>query len=294
MRQSDRQMKLGLIQYPIAEKQSEQRLLEKHREFFIQAKAAEVDLLIFPELVCLDLVDFTKPLDPQWKNLVRIHNDVYLPEMKRLASEHDMDVLTGSFPDSAGPDIVNTCWFLEKGKTPLRIDKAFVTPEEHYEYKWTSGKSVTTFTYRGVKTAIFVCHDSEFPVCSQMIAEFRPELLIVPSMTTDRWGLNRVRWSTQARCVEHQCLGVITATVETESTRGEYTGQATLICPQNPIFAMDPVVGKWNENDLLVVELPLEKLRKSRQDDRQVYPVRDQLKRKSALTLLERPLQNKG
>ena len=293
MRQSARQLKLGLIQYPIQEKQSEERLLQKHRVFFADAKKARVDLLLFPELVCLDLVDFTLPLAPQWDRLSEFHNEIYLPQMKLLSEEFQMDVLTGSFPDRRDDKIFNTCWLIEKNQPLLRVDKAFVTPEEHHEYQWSSGQNLQAFEYRGIKTVILICHDSEFPQCSNLIAKYQPELLIIPSMTTDQWGLNRVRWSTQARCVEHQCYAVITATVETESTRNEYTGQAAMICPQNPIFATDPVVGAWNKSDLLVVELSLEKLHQSRQDNRQVYPVRDQLNRKQALTLTENHRQNK-
>lgn len=285
MRQSDRQIKLALVQYPIVEKQSGESLLKVHRDFFEQAKAAHVDLLIFPELVCLDMVDFTQPLDPQWKYLSTFHREKYLPEMQKMAAEFSLDVLTGSFPDHQANNVVNTCWFLEQDQPPRRIDKAFVTPEEHYEYRWSSGKSITTLNYRGLRTAILVCHDSEFTACSNLLTEFQPEFLIVPSMTTDRWGLNRVRWSTQARCVEHQCLAVITATVETSTTRGEYTGQAAMICPQNPVLGQDPVLGKWNESDLLIVELPTENLKKSRLDPKQVYPARDQLARKDKITL---------
>lgn len=285
MRQLDRQLKLALVQYPIVEKQSGESLLKTHREFFAQAKSAGADLLVFPELVCLDMVDFTQGLPPQWISLSAFHSEKYLPEMQRLAQEFSLDVLTGSFPSLQNNGILNTCWLLEQGKKPLRIDKAFVTPEEHYEYRWNSGQTLTTLDYKGLRTAILICHDSEFPLCSNLLTEFQPELLIVPSMTTDHWGLNRVRWSTQARCVEHQCLAVITATVETATTRGEYTGQAALICPQNPVLGQDPLLGKWNERDLLVVELPTEKLKKSRLDLKQVYPARDQLSRKDNLTL---------
>jgi len=278
-------LKFGLIQFPIQEKQSYEAFLAKNLAYLERAKDLGLDMLIFPELTALDMIDFKSDLAPQWKWLIGEIAPRYFEWFLQKSKEYNFTILTGSSPLKTEKGIINRCTLIERGQLLLNQDKIYLTPEEENVWKWQNSPLVQVFNYKGVKTCILICHDSEFPELSQTLSAEKIELLLVPSMTSNIYGLNRVRWCSQARAIEHHCYALVTGTVEAESSRGEYVGQAAFITPQNLHFSHQIQTGAFNVDDLLVCELDFEKLRLSRSQIELIYPVRDQLRRSDKIEL---------
>lgn len=62
---------------------------------------------------------------------------------------------------------------------------------------------VRIFHFNGVRFAVPICYDVEFPEGVRVAAVAGAELLLVPSWTDDDHGFWRVRHYAQARCVEN-------------------------------------------------------------------------------------------
>src|SRR5690606_26365728 len=100
-------------------------------------------------------------------------------------------IVSGSFQRMVDGEILNTAIFSNKNGEITLQDKLFLTPWEGKQ-GWSNGKKLHFIDVNGVKAVILICHDSEFPLISQAISKATPELIIVPSMTDDLYGYNRV------------------------------------------------------------------------------------------------------
>jgi predicted amidohydrolase len=120
-----------------------------------------------------------------------------------------------------------------------------------------------------------ICHDVEFPQLSTRLARQSVDVLLVPSMTSDRYGEQRVHSCAQARTVEHQCFAVVSAIVPAVGTRSEYAGRAAVYAPRTPYFELDGTHGDADAPAIVVADLDLKLLQRSRKDPNTIYPARD-------------------
>lgn len=278
--ESTNSVKVGLVQYPIDTKNSFEKFLSKHEQILLSLKDKNLDLLVFPELVALDLVDFEKSLPMQWQKISSEDHPRYIEFFKSYTQKTGTAVLTGSMPAIENGKIYNQCRLIHRGETVSIQNKVFLTPDEK-EWKWNGGSQASCFQWQGIRCAILICHDAEFPILSHSLAAQEVELLLVPSMTHDDFGINRVRWCSMARSVEHHCYTLVTGTTVNATKTREYCGQAAVITPQNSLHTTQVLFGKYNEPDILITELDIGKLRKGRTEKDFIYPVRDQNQRKS-------------
>jgi predicted amidohydrolase len=272
-------VKIALVQYPIDTQNSFDFFLAKHEAILKSLTAQKIDLIVFPELVALDLVDFNKDLPTQWKKISSEDHPRYIDFFKSYTKKTGIAVLTGSLPAIENGKIHNQCRFIDHGETVSIQNKVFLTPDEK-AWNWSGGTSARAFQWRGIQTAILICHDAEFPTLSNQLATENIELLLVPSMTHDDFGVNRVRWCSMARSVEHHCYTLVTGTTENATKAREYCGQAAVITPQNSLHTTEILLGRYNQPDILITELDLRKLRQGRTQKDFIYPVRDQNERR--------------
>lgn len=272
-------LKISLVQYPTDNFISFDQFIEKHDAWIEKAAAEKPDLLIFPELASLDLVDFKSPLDHQWETIGTGLAEKYFSYIKSQAQKRGFWILGSSFPVKKFDGFYNVAPLYSPQGFEVLQDKIFLTPEEKNEWRWHSGHELHTFYFKGAKTCILICHDSEFPVISQKLSEIQPEILLVPSMTGDQAGVHRVRWCSQSRAIEHHCFAVVTGITDEGPGTREYVGQAALCTPQNPYFPTEVALGPLNKEALISYTLDMDLLKKTRADRDLVFPTRDQLAR---------------
>ncbi len=279
--------RMGLVQFPVAEKQTEEVFFAKARSYIEEAKSQNLDMLIFPELASLDVVDFDAPLEPQWEVVSTSFAQKYFSFFQEISKEVPFTILAGTTPLKTAAGIVNQGKIYHQGVEILTQDKMYMTPEEDCVWKWTSTSDIHVFNWQGIRTAMLICHDSEFPDISQKLLEAEIEMLLVPSMTTDVPGLNRVRWCSMARSVEHHMYTLVTGTTDAYEGQGAYVGQAAFITPQNPFYPTEPQLGPYNKGALVTYELDFELLRKTRSERSLVNPRRDTQIRRFELKVLK-------
>lgn len=281
--------KIGLVQFPVEEGRSEEDFYKKCDFYFSEAKKQSLDMLIFPELTCLDIVDFEADLDNQWRYLAESFSIKYFEYIQNFSKTADFSILAGSTPIMENGRILNRTALYDRGQKLAVQDKVYMTPEEELIWNWTSATKLNVFNWKGLRTTILICHDSEFADISSLLVGADVELFIIPSMTADIWGLNRVRWCGKARAIEHHSYVLITGTVDAKQNQGSYVGQAAFVTPQNPSYPSEIALGPFNQEALVVYMLDIELLRKSRGERKLVNPRRDSRARTADLFLNDKP-----
>jgi predicted amidohydrolase len=135
---------------------------------------------------------------------------------RELAMRHRIHVVGGShLHRDAGGVVRNTCFVaLADGSLHAR-DKIHGTPNERRAWGVAGGDAASIIEADGIKFAIAICYDSEFPELIRHHVAQGAQLLFVPFFTDDRPGYLRVRYSCAARAVENQlyvalagCVGI--------------------------------------------------------------------------------------
>lgn len=278
-------LKVAAVQFPLGEKRTEAQFFEKVSSFIDEAQRNGAQMVVFPELVTTEMVDWKGADGPQLQRIAAEFTPRYIQWLQLQAQRRGISILGGTTPRVVDGKIFNVAILaLSDGKVVLQ-DKLFLTPDEK-QWAWSPGTQLQVFEAPWGKTAITTCFDCEFPIVSQMLAKARPDVILVPSWTSSEAGLNRVDWTAKARAVEHYAFVVKTGTVPNGTSDQPHFGKAAIVTPQEPGFAVHPVEGKLNEASIVYGNLDL-KLLRERRDKAGFYPVGEQRDRTAPLDLVE-------
>lgn len=257
-------LKLGVIQYPLEENSSYDSFLKKVDHYIKISKKNGSELIVLPELITTELVNWSEPEIPQLEYIARNITPKYKAWLKLKALENNISILGGTTPQYKGKKIFNTALLALSDGRLLEQDKIFLTPDEK-NWNWTPGKTLNIFDTRWGKMAILICFDSEFPFISQKISASKPDLILIPSWTSSQSGFNRVDWSARARAIEHYAYVVKTGTVQSKTSTQPHFGNATIFGPQDHQFPTEPQSGRMNKKDILFQEIDLNLLRNKKE-----------------------------
>lgn len=271
-------LKVAVAQYEVQYDLTYDQFMARIRMELRRAIGNSAELLILPELAIYDLIpksisDDVAAKTELFKHIARDISPRYFADMKELAQTNRINILAGSAPiyNEAGQIVNRAMLFFANGDSTIQ-EKNFLTPEER-EYGWSNSAvgKIQAFDTPWGKTAMMICHDCEFAHLSQQLAAEKPEVILVPSMTSNEHGRNRVLWTGMARAVEHYAYVVV---VGTSGEPGDFFGQANVISPQDGAFPTTPTGGPVNEHGQFYYTLDLAKLRKQRLTA-PIYPARD-------------------
>lgn len=245
------------------------------------ADAAErgAQLLVFPEYAALELVGLLPP---------HLHHDIlglrpalqaFLPDFvalhARLARQHGVGIVAGSFPVARGGGYVNRALVFGPDGGHSQQDKLLMTRFEAEEWDVVPGEGVCVFALplRGgdvVRFGVAICYDSEFPALARQLAEGGAEVLVVPSFTSARAGYTRVRVGSMARALENQCYAVhapLLADADWTYSVEQAVGRAAVYAPADGDLPDSGIVaeGEWNTPGWLVSDLDLNLIRRVRE-----------------------------
>ena len=237
------------------------------------------ELLVFPEYAPLELVSLLP---------AELHHDItgmrpalqallpgFLALHERLAREHGVTIVAGSFPvahgggENGGGYVNRAHVFGPQG--PLgHQDKLLMTRFEAEEWFIDPGAGVRVFEAGGICFGVVICYDSEFPHLSRAQAELGAELLVVPSFTASRAGFTRVKVGSMARALENQCYALhapLLADAPWSYAIEDAAGQAGIYAPSDDGLPEDGVVmqADWNAPGWLVCDLDFTLTRRVRQ-----------------------------
>lgn len=280
---SDAVLSVAAAQFAAGSGKTREAFLEQVRAQVKEANERGVELLVLPELLTWDLVSYGSDVSEkaQLKLIAEDFTPKYFSEIRKLSQETGMAILAGSSPRLEDERIFNTALLALPDGRSYQQDKLFLTPDEKKQ-GWSTGSELRLIDAPWGRTVILICYDSEFPAISQKLVRERPELLLIPSMTADPAGLRRVRWSAQARVVEHYAYAVVAGTVAEK----HHLGQGVVLTPQDAGFPEVAEEGPLNQAGLVRAELDMAFLRKKR-TSAGIYPARDQTERKAPIRIVE-------
>jgi predicted amidohydrolase len=183
-----------------------------------EAAAENAQLLIFPEYAAMSLAALFG--DPVRGDLVaqldalQSLRDAYLALHQRLAQQHGVHILAGSFPWQTAPQVFNNrAWLCTPDGGAHYQDKQIMTRFEREIWAISSGDPQKVFDTALGKIGVAICYDSEFPLLARAQVEAGAEILLVPSCTDALAGYHRVRVAAQARALESQCYVLVSPLV---------------------------------------------------------------------------------
>lgn len=273
-------VRIAAVQYEIRGERPLSDILSEARTLVRQAARAQAELVVFPELLVLDVWPQTVGDERAFvRRVASEHTPAALEAFASIAEESSVAVLAGSFPEIRGRRLYNTAYlFFPKGRK-VRQDKMYLTAWGK-RMGMTPGHTLSVFDAPWGKSVILVCYDIEIPTLSARLVEKQPEVILVPSMTESEHGLGRVRWSAQARAVEHHAFVVVASTVGQPSPTWAHFGQSVVVTPRDEGFPGILAEAPRAEPTILFADLDVSALRRSRAQTT-FYPARDELARRA-------------
>lgn len=241
-------------------------------------KAADCDLLVFPEYGAMELAslggrDIAGSLEASLHEVARheIARDTLHAD---LAAAHGVHILAASGPhfgDSERP--VNRAVLFGPDGRIGHQDKQIMTRFEREEWDVRGAPGLRVFDTPVGRLGILVCYDSEFPLLGRQLAEAGVEIILVPSCTDTVAGFNRVRIGSMARALESQCIVVQSPTVglcDWSPAVDENRGRAAIYAPSDGHWPDSGILaeGEMDQCGWVKAKVDLDKIRQSREDGR--------------------------
>lgn len=251
-----------------------------------QAAAEGARLLLMPEHASEAWLGFKPPglrPDQEIAWLAGIA-EAALPGLRRIAAAAGLTLLPGTMPWAVDGRFRNRAWLLAPDGRLAAQDKLCLTPSERDPESWLlePGDTLRILDLDGLRLAILVCLDVELPALSCRLAALRPDLVLVPSMTSSAAGHARVFGCAKARAVELMaavaCTGVVGVSPGTTQNDQNVSGNAVYI-PCEPALGHDGVLletpatdGRAGEEPFDLVDLPIATIRRLREAGAEVWP----------------------
>jgi len=259
--------------------------LETVRHRAETAAAAAARLLVMPEYAAEAWLGF-KPEglrpDQEIAWMAGVAKEA-LPGLRRIAEEIGIALLPGTMPWAVGPAFRNRAWLIAPDARLASQDKLSLTPFEKDPASWLlePGDGLRVVELDGLRLVILVCLDIEMPALSCRLAPLRPDLVLVPSMTTAS-GHRRVFGCARARAVELMCAvaccGVVGVASGTTQNDENVSGNAVYL-PCEPALGVTgrlletpPTDGLDGTEPFDIVDLPVGVIREIRAAGGEVWP----------------------
>jgi len=173
-------------------------------------------LFVFPEYSAYILAQVFAHSDPKAlaRDISNYYWNTFAPKVVALSKESHALICAGSAPcfEPETQQFFNRTLIACDGILHT-YDKQQLTP---WESDFTPGSKFTLFEWQGLKIAVLICFDIEFP---EIIAKLKNEqihLLICPSATSDVLGSERIQRCASAAAVQLGCAVMVSALVGTD------------------------------------------------------------------------------
>jgi predicted amidohydrolase len=227
-------------------------------------------LLVFPEYAAMPLAALfdqavRSDLAAQLRELQPLRQ-AWLELHRRLAAEHRVHILAGSFPWEVEPGrFHNRTWLCAPDGAAGCQDKRVMTRFEREQWQVSGAAGLTLFDTALGRIGVQICYDGEFPLPARALAEAGAQLLLLPSCTDTAAGYHRVRLAAQARALENQCYTVLAPLVGEAPWSPAVDlniGAAGIYGPPDRGFPDDGVVaqGRLNQPGWVYGEIDLQKV----------------------------------
>lgn len=240
--------------------------------YFVDTAADyKADFIVFPEMFTTQLLSFMPSKRPALAiRELSAFTPNYLELMNRLAIKYNINIIGGSHFTVEEDDLYNISYLFRRDGTLDKQYKIHITPSEKKWWGVKPGDELKVFDTDKGKISIQICYDIEFPELSRFAAEKGAQIIFVPFCTDERYAYLRVRYCSQARCIENHVYVVISGSVgnlpDVENLDIHYA-QSAIFTPSDIPFSRDAIQAEATPNvEMLIVdEVDLELLKRHRQ-----------------------------
>ncbi len=173
-------MKLGVYQCKDAGLSPDARLTKLEQ----QIAGQDLDLALCPELFP---TGYNPTLD--YGALAETPYGPFAQAIAKLAKTHGTAVAYG-YPERAGDSLYNSAALIDANGTLLANHrKRLPSPQSFEVATFAKGPSVTFADLCGLRVAIIICYEVEFPESLRQAAQGRAQLVLVPTALGADWGV---------------------------------------------------------------------------------------------------------
>ncbi len=245
-------MKVAACKYPVGRPADFAAFADKQRRLLGEAASLGARVAVLPEYLSLELAALFPPavhadLRASLAAIQSLRGD-WLALFAGIARDTGMYVVAGSFLlAQAGGRYRNRSDLFAPGGGHLWQDKLQLTGFEKAVGVIEGGDALKVAEIDGVRCAISVCYDSEFPLPVRAQYEAGARLLLVPSCTDTAAGATRVQVGCLARALENRLFVVQAVTAGRapwSPALDENTGEATVYAPMDAGFPDDGILAR--------------------------------------------------
>lgn len=252
-----------------------------------RAREEGAGLLMLPEYACAQWLHYAPANLPGSEEIPWLaeQGEQLLPALAELVCQSGVALLPGTIPAVAPartPALVNRAHWLSPDGSHYWQDKLCLTPDEREPQAWNlaPGDSLQIIDWQGLRLALVICLDSELPALAARLADYRLDLVLVPSMTS-RGGFWRISRCCRARAVElFTTVCMVGASGQPRAGHPNYVGGAGVYVPCEQALGLTGTVAKLAPSDsadeggrwLLAHDLPLAGIRALRAHSAEVWP----------------------
>lgn len=222
-------VRAAVINYEVRGVESHDEFLSRLEAWIVEAVSQGAELVVFPESIDLELLSLAPDLpDNETASFLAQFSPLTFEFFRAKSQETNITIVGGSHMCKTESGFVNRCPIVGR-ETLTHQDKINLTQYEFDPWNLTPGKGLHPIDELGVT----ICYDSEFPVSGRILAEQGVLIQVVPAYTETVYGFNRVRWSCQARAVEHQNYVIhasLVGSLGREPVPSTY-GSSAILCP---------------------------------------------------------------
>lgn len=243
-------MKIAVAKYPVGAPRDFAEFAAKQRRLLEQAAGQGAQWVVLPEYLSLELgatfeESVRSDLQASLAGIQRYHDD-WLALYAGLARETGMRIAAGTFLLALGDGgYRNRAYVFAPDGGRVWQDKLQMTGFEKKAGRIHGGDALKVFGADGLRSAVAVCYDIEFPLPVRAQCEAGAKLLIVPSCTDAAAGAMRVRVGCLARALENRCYVAqsVTAGEAPWSPALDFNaGEATVYAPMDAGFPSDGIL----------------------------------------------------
>ncbi len=267
---ASRPVRICAVQYQMRSISSFEEFATQCEYFVDVASAYKSDFILFPELLTTQLLSFMDTKRPGLAaRKLADFTPQYLDTFSDLAVKYDVNIVGGSHFVVEGDDLLNVSFLFHRSGGIDRQAKLHITPNERRWWGVKPGNDIKVFDTDRGRVSIQICYDVEFPELSRIAVDRGAQIVFVPFCTDERHGYLRVRYCSQARCIENQVYVAIAGTVgnlpQVENMDVQYA-QSAILTPSDFMFARDAVAAECTPNieTLVIHDVDLEVLSRAR------------------------------
>ncbi|HEY8587861.1 MAG TPA: carbon-nitrogen hydrolase family protein [Rhodanobacter sp.] len=254
-------MKVAVAKYPVDAPADFAAFATKQRTLLQAAKKAGAELAVLPEYLALELaagmpapvrgdlpasLAALQPLEPAWRALYA-----------DLARDLGLTIQAGTFLiDVGGGRYRNRAWWFSADGRSGYQDKLQMTGFEKATGMIGGGEEAAVFSTGGVRAAIAVCYDAQFPLPVRTQWEAGARLLLVPSCTDTDAGATRVRVGCMARALENRMFvaqSVTAGLADWSPALDINTGEATIYAPMDHGMPADGLLARTRGEEVWAI-----------------------------------------